>query len=163
MLACLRVRYSPSCITPVRGLASTKATIALAALALASGRTVVGLAAALTASFSASAQSPTFILSAILPFASLATVIHSLNCPLSPSRPSFLRAVTSACRIVCWDLHTGRGVGHHAPSISLRDLGVFIKLSLQSHRHLRTFIIDSIVGEICSSTSNSFVRDPVLV
>jgi hypothetical protein len=55
-----------------------------------------------------------------------------------------------ACRIVCWGLPTGRGVGHHAPSISLGDLDAFITLSLQSHRHLRIPIIDSIVVEFAT-------------
>jgi hypothetical protein len=44
-------------------------------------------------------------------------------------------------------LPTARGVEHHAPSIRLGDLDSLIALSLESHRHLRISIIDSIVGE----------------
>jgi hypothetical protein len=32
---------------------------------------------------------------------SLATVIDSLSCPFSPSKPSFLRVLMYACRMVC--------------------------------------------------------------
>jgi hypothetical protein len=49
--------------------------------------------------------------------------------------------------MVCCGLPVGRGVGHHAPKIRLGDLDSSITLSLGSHRHLRTSIIDSIVGE----------------
>jgi hypothetical protein len=49
--------------------------------------------------------------------------------------------------MVCCGLPIGRGVEHHAPSIRLGNLGFSITLSLESHRHLRTSIIDSIVGE----------------
>jgi hypothetical protein len=44
-------------------------------------------------------------------------------------------------------LFESNGVGHHAPSIRLGDLDFSIALSLESHRHLRTSIIDSIAGE----------------
>jgi hypothetical protein len=47
-------------------------------------------------------------------------------------------------------LRSGRCVGHHAPRIRLGDLYAFIALSLQSHRHLRISIIDSIVGEFAA-------------
>jgi hypothetical protein len=53
--------------------------------------------------------------------------------------------------MVCCGLPVERGVGHHAPSIRLGNLDFSITLSLESHRHLRTTIIDSI-----------FVRDPFL-
>jgi hypothetical protein len=49
--------------------------------------------------------------------------------------------------MVCCGLPVGRGVGHHAQSIRLGDLDFSITLSLENHRHLRTSIIDSIVGE----------------
>jgi hypothetical protein len=81
---------------------------------------------------------------------SLATAIHSLNCPFSPSKPSFLRVPMYACRIVCWGLPTGRGIGHHASSLSLVYLDAFIMPSLQSHRHLCMSIIDSIVDEFAA-------------
>jgi hypothetical protein len=42
---------------------------------------------------------------------------------------------------------TSRVVGHHAASIRLGDLDISIALTLESHRSLRTSIIDSIVGE----------------
>jgi hypothetical protein len=74
---------------------------------------------------------------------SLATVIHSLSCPFSPSKPSFWRVLMYACRMVCWGLPTGRDVVHHAPSIRLGDLSSFIKLSLESHQHLRVSINDA--------------------
>jgi hypothetical protein len=46
---------------------------------------------------------------------------------------------------------TGRGVVHHAPRIRLGDIGGFITLSLESHRHLRVSINESIVGEgVCN-------------
>jgi hypothetical protein len=49
--------------------------------------------------------------------------------------------------MVCCGLPVGRPVEHHAPSIRLLgDLDFSIALSLESHRHLYTFIIDSIVG-----------------
>jgi hypothetical protein len=47
-----------------------------------------------------------------------------------------------------YNLPVDRGVGHHAPSIRLGDFDFSIMLSLESHRHLRTSIIDSIVGEL---------------
>jgi hypothetical protein len=69
--------------------------------------------------------------------------------------------VTYACRIVCWGLPTACGAGHHAPDIRLGDLDAFIKLSLQSHRHLRTYIIDSTVGEFATVLlTRSFVMAP---
>jgi hypothetical protein len=49
--------------------------------------------------------------------------------------------------MVCVGLPAFRGVGHHAPSIFLGDLDFSIALSLESHRHLRISIIESIVGE----------------
>jgi hypothetical protein len=50
--------------------------------------------------------------------------------------------------MVCCGLSVCRGVGHHGPRIRLGDLDVSIaRLSLESHRHLRISIIDSIVGE----------------
>jgi hypothetical protein len=49
--------------------------------------------------------------------------------------------------MVCIGLPAFRGVGHHAPSIFLGNLDFSIALSLESHRHLRISIIDSIVGE----------------
>jgi hypothetical protein len=49
--------------------------------------------------------------------------------------------------MVCCGLPIGRGVGHHAASIRLGDLDFSIALSLESHRQLRTSIIDSIVAE----------------
>jgi hypothetical protein len=49
--------------------------------------------------------------------------------------------------MVCYGPPVGRGVGQHAPSIRLGDLDSSITLILESHRHLRTSIIDSIVGE----------------
>jgi hypothetical protein len=52
--------------------------------------------------------------------------------------------------MVCCGLPVGRSVGHHAPSIRLRDLDFSIMLSLESHRHLRTSIIDSIVGGVAA-------------
>jgi hypothetical protein len=52
--------------------------------------------------------------------------------------------------MVCCDLPIGRGVGQHAPSIRLGDLDSSIALSLDSHRHLRTSIIDSIVREFAA-------------
>jgi hypothetical protein len=61
----------------------------------------------------------------------LATVIHSLSRPFSPSKPSFLSALIYACRMVCWGLPTGRDVVHHAPRIRFWDpLDCFITLSL---------------------------------
>jgi hypothetical protein len=51
--------------------------------------------------------------------------------------------------MVCCGLpNDARGVEHHAPSIRLGDLGSSIALSLESHRHLRISIIDSIAGEL---------------
>jgi hypothetical protein len=88
---------------------------------------------------------------------SLATFIHSLDYPLSPSKTSFLRVYTFAWRIVCWGLLVAALLGHHAPPY-LGDLYAFISLSLQSHRHLRISIIDSIVGEFATSRlTRSFV------
>jgi hypothetical protein len=53
--------------------------------------------------------------------------------------------------MVCCGLPVGRGVGHHhAPSIRLGDLDFSITLSLESHRHLRTSIIDSIVEDFAA-------------
>ena len=49
--------------------------------------------------------------------------------------------------MVCCGFPARRGVGHHAASIRLGDLDISIALSLESHRILRTSIIDSIVGE----------------
>jgi hypothetical protein len=56
------------------------------------------------------------------------------------------------------------GRGHNAPSIRLGDLDSFIALlSLESHRHLRISIIESIVGEFASFLLTcSFVIDPFL-
>jgi hypothetical protein len=78
---------------------------------------------------------------------SLATVIHSLSCPFSSSISSVLRVVTEAWRLVCCCLPACLEYGHHAPSIRLGDLDSSIALSLEIHRHLRTSVIDSIVGE----------------
>jgi hypothetical protein len=81
---------------------------------------------------------------------SLATVIHSLSCPFSFSKPSFSRVVMFNVGVAygrCCGLRVCRGVGHHATSIRLPDLEFSIALSLESHRHLRISIIDSIVGE----------------
>jgi hypothetical protein len=47
-------------------------------------------------------------------------------------------------------LPAGRGVGHYAPSTRLGDHDSFIALSLESHRHLRISIIESIVGEFAT-------------
>jgi hypothetical protein len=55
-----------------------------------------------------------------------------------------------AWRMVSCGVPDGRAVGHHAPSIRLEDLDFSITLSLESHRHLRTSIIDSIVGEVAA-------------
>jgi hypothetical protein len=85
------VQSSPFCRTPVQGLASTKAAIALAALALAPGRTVVGLAAALSASFLASLQSPTFVSPAILPSTWASTAFRWLPLLLELNRQLFCR------------------------------------------------------------------------
>jgi hypothetical protein len=52
--------------------------------------------------------------------------------------------------MVCCGLPVGCGVGHHEPSIRLGDLDFSITLNLGSHRHLRTSIIDSIVGEFAA-------------
>jgi hypothetical protein len=58
------------------------------------------------------------------------------------------RVAMQARRMVCCcGLLVGHGVGHYAPSIHLEDLDFSIALSLESHRHLRISIIDSIVGE----------------
>jgi hypothetical protein len=79
---------------------------------------------------------------------SLATVIHSLSCHFSSSsKPSFSRVEIQAWRMVYYDFPIGRGVGYHAPSIRLGDLDFSIALSLESHRILRSCIINSIVGE----------------
>jgi hypothetical protein len=53
--------------------------------------------------------------------------------------------------MVCCGLHVGRGFGHNAPSIRLGDLDFSIKLNLESHRHLRASIIESIVGEFAAA------------
>jgi hypothetical protein len=60
--------------------------------------------------------------------------------------------------MVCCGLPVGRGVGHHAPStIRLGDLDSSTTLSLESHRHLRTSIIDSsIVGEFAAVLNLAF-------
>jgi hypothetical protein len=54
--------------------------------------------------------------------------------------------------MVCCGLPACHGVGHHAAlSIRLEDLDFSVTLSLESHRHLRTSIIDSIVGEFSAA------------
>jgi hypothetical protein len=53
--------------------------------------------------------------------------------------------------MVCCGLPVGRGVRHHAaPIVLLGDLDFSITVSLESHRHLRTSIIDSIVGKFAA-------------
>jgi hypothetical protein len=53
--------------------------------------------------------------------------------------------------MVCCGLPTCRGVVHHALSIRLGDLDSSIAMSLESQRHLRISIIDSIVGELATT------------
>jgi hypothetical protein len=69
-------------------------------------------------------------------------------------------------RFPCWSWCTRTPFAKHAPSIRLGDVdsSIVAALSLESHRHLRTSIIDSIVGEFPAVILTvSFWRDPILL
>jgi hypothetical protein len=90
---------------------------------------------------------------------SLATVIHSLSCPFSSSKPSFLRV--RICRMV-WSggLPTGLAVVHRMRQVFgdwLFHCTEFGEPSASSRFHQRVHR-----GWVCNHSSNVFIRDPFL-